>query len=84
MLAESRDVIRHVFLLSLDLWSFMLDVGGGSEPIFSSWECRDLGVSRAVMSLGQSPLATSYGVGTSGWTVCYNGDKSGDSGMAIS
>ena len=36
------------------------------------------------MSLDQSPLAMSYGVSMSGWTVRYSGDKSRDSGMAIS
>ena len=36
------------------------------------------------MSLDLSPLAMSSGVSSSGWTVCYSGDKSRDSGMAIS
>ena len=38
---------------------------------------------RAVMSLGQSLLATSYGVGTSGWILYYSGNTSYDSKMAI-
>ena len=41
-------------------------------------------VSRALMSLDQSPLATSCGVSMSWWTVCNSGNKSHDSGMAIS
>ena len=36
------------------------------------------------MSLEQTTLAMSSGVGSSGRTVCYSGDKSRDSGMAIS
>ena len=36
------------------------------------------------LKLATSPLATSSGVCSSGWTVCYSGDKSRDSGMAIS
>ena len=47
----------------------------------NSW---DLEVDRAAMSFDQSPLATSSGVCSSGWTVCYSGDRSRDSGMAIS
>ena len=38
MLTESGDVIRYVFLLSAGLRTFVLDVGGSSEPIFSLWE----------------------------------------------
>ena len=43
----------------------------------------DLGFAKAAMSLGQSPLATSCGVGTSGWTLRYSGVESHDGGMAI-
>ena len=38
MLTESGDVIRCVFLLSAGLRPFILDVGGGGRPIFSSLE----------------------------------------------
>ena len=51
------------------------------SPRGISW---DLEVGRAAVSMDQSPLATSSGVSSSGWTVCYSGDKSRDSGMAIS
>ena len=44
----------------------------------------DLGIGKAAMSLEQSPLAMSCRIRMSGWTVCYSGDKSRDSGMAIS
>ena len=84
MLTESKDVIRYVFLLSAGVRPFMFDVGGGSEPIFSTWEFVRFGVDRRAMSLEQSLLATSCGVYTIGWTVCYSGDKSRDSKMAIS
>ena len=30
--------IKSVFLLSADLMPFILDVGGGGEPVFSSYE----------------------------------------------
>ena len=63
---------------------YILDVGGGGEPVVSSWDFVRFGVDRAAMSLDLSPLATSCGVNTSGWTVCYSGDKSRNSGMAIS
>ena len=63
---------------------FILDVGGGGEPVVSSWDFVGFGVGIAAMSLDQSLLATSCGVSTSRWTVCYSGDKSRDSGMAIS
>ena len=84
ILTESGDVIRYVFLLSAGLRLFILDVGGGGEPFISSWNFVRFGVGRAAMSLDQSQLATSCEVSTSGWTVCYGGDKSRDSGMAIS
>ena len=84
MLTESGGVIRYVFLLSAGLRQDILDVRGGGRPVFSSWSSWDLEVNRAAMSLDQSQLATSSGVGSSGWTVCYSGDKSRDSGMAIS
>ena len=38
MLTESGDVIRYVFLLSAGFRQDILDVGGGSRPVFSSWE----------------------------------------------
>ena len=63
---------------------FILDVGGGGGPIVSSRDFVGFAVGRATMSLDQSPLARSCRVSTSGWTVCYSGDKSRDSGMAIS
>ena len=84
MLTESGDVIRYVFLLSAGLGQDILDVGGGGRPVSLSGNSCDLGVGRAAMSLDQSPLATSSGVCSSGWTVCYSGGKSRDSGMAIS
>ena len=43
MLTESGDVIRYVFLLSAGLGPLILDVGGGGEPVFSSWEFVRLG-----------------------------------------
>ena len=84
MLTESGDVIGYVFLLPAGLGLFILDVGGGGEPVVTSWDFVGFGVGRAAMSSGQSPLATSSGVCSGGWTVCYSGDKSRDSGMAIS
>ena len=84
MLTESGGVFRYVFLLSAGLRQDLLDVGGGGRPVFSSWEFVDLEVGRAAMSLDQSPLATSSGVCSGGWTVCYSGDKRRNSGMAIS
>ena len=44
------------------LGPFMLDVGGGGEPVISSWISWDLGIGRAAMSSDQSPMATSSGV----------------------
>ena len=82
ILTESGDVIRYVFLLAADLRQDILDVGGGGRPVFSSWDFVRFEVSRAAMSLGQSPLATSSGVCSSGWTVCYSGDKSRNSGRS--
>ena len=84
MLTESGDVVIYVFSLSAGLRPFILDVQGGVEPIFSSWEFVGFGVGRAAMSLYQSQLATTCGVCMSGWTVCNRSDKSRDSGMAIS
>ena len=84
ILTESGDVIRYIFLLSAGLGPFILDVGGGGEPVVSSWDFVGFGVGRTAMSSGQSPLATSSGVCSSGWTVCYSGNKSRNSGMAIS
>ena len=55
-----------------------------ADPFSLRGNLCDLEVGRAAMSLDQSPLATSSGVGSSGWTVCYSGDDSRDSGMAIS
>ena len=43
MLIESGDVIRYVFLLSVCLRPFILDVGSGGEPVVSSWEFVRLG-----------------------------------------
>ena len=57
--------------------------GGGCWPVFLCRGFWGLGFAKAAMSLGQSPMATSCGVGTSGWAVCYSGVKSHDSGMAI-
>ena len=54
------------------------------RPDFSSWDFVGFGVDRAAMSSDQSPLATLCGVCSSGWTVCYSGDKSRDSAMDIS
>ena len=62
---------------------FILVDGGGCGPVFLYRGFWDLGFAKAVMSLGQSPMATSYGVGMSVWTVHYSGVKSYDSGMAI-
>ena len=84
MLTESGDVIRYLFLQSAGLRPFILDVGGGGEPVVSSWDFVGFGVGRAAMSSDQSLLATSSEVGLSGWTLCYSGNKSRDSGMAIS
>ena len=84
MLTESRDVIRYVFLLSAGLRPFILEVGGGGEPVICLSDFVAFGFGRAGMSLGESPLATSCGVCMSGWTVCHSGDKSRDSGIAIS
>ena len=84
MLTESGYIIRYVFLLLAGLRPFKLEVGGGGEPVIFSWDFVRFGVGRAVMSLDQSPLATSCGVCMSGWTVCYRGDKSRDGGIAIS
>ena len=36
MLTESGDVIRYVFLLSAGVRPFILDIGGGGRPVFSS------------------------------------------------
>ena len=83
MLTESGDVIRYVFLLSAGLEPFILDVGGDGEPVISWCVSVGFGVSRAVMSLDHSQLATLCGVGSSGWTVCHSGNKSRDSGLAI-
>ena len=63
---------------------FILDVGGGGEPVVSSWNFVGFGDGRAAISSDQSPLAKSSGVCSSGWTVRYSGGKSRDSGMAIS
>ena len=84
MPTESGDVIRYVFLLSAGLRLFILDVGGGGKPVISLWDFVRFAVGRAAMSLDQSPQATSCGVTMSAWTICYSGDKSRDSGMAIS
>ena len=84
MLTGSEDVIRYVFLLSAGLRPLILDVGGSGEPIVSSWDLVGFGVGRAAMSSDQSPLATSSEVCSGGWIVCYSGNKSRDSGMAIS
>ena len=84
MPTESGDVIRYVFLQSAGLGLDMLDVEGAGRPVISSWDFVRLEIGRAAMSLDQSPLATSSGVDSSGWTVCYSGDKSRHSGMAIS
>ena len=84
MLTESGDVIRYVFLLSAGLRPFILDVRGGGEPVVSSWDFVGFGVGRAAMSSDHTPLAMSSGVCSSGWTVCYSGNESRDSGMAIS
>ena len=84
MLTESGDVIRYVFLLSAGLRPFILDVGGGGEPVVSSWDFVRFGVGRVAMSSDQSLLATSSGVCSGGWTVCYSSNKSRDSGIAIS
>ena len=62
---------------------FILDVGNGGKPVVSLWDFVGFGVGRAAMSLDQSPLAMSCGVSTSMWIVCYSGDNSRDSGMAI-
>ena len=84
MLTESGDVIRYLFLLSAGLRPFILDVGGGGERVVSSWDFVRFGVGRAAMSSNQSPLATSSGLCSGGLIVCYSGNKSRDSGMAIS
>ena len=84
MLTESGDVIRYVVLLSAGVRPYVVDVRGGGEPVFSSWEFVRFAVGRAAMSSDQSPLATSSGVCSHGCTVCYSGNKSRDSGMAIS
>ena len=63
---------------------FILDIKSGGEPVFSWWEFMRFGIGGAVLSLDQSLPATSCGVHTSGWTVCYSGDKRRDSGMAFS
>ena len=55
-----------------------------ADPFSLRGNSSDLVVGKAAMSLDQSPLATSSGVCSSGWTVCYSGDKSHDGGMAIS
>ena len=66
------------------LGPFILDVEGGGEPVVSLWDSVGFEIGRAAISLNQSPLATSCGVSTSGWPVCYSADISPDSGMAIS
>ena len=83
MLTESGDVIRYVFLRSAGLSDSVLVDGGGCGPVSFVGGFWDLGFAKAAMSLGQSPTATSCGVGTSGWTVCYGGVESHNSGMAI-
>ena len=84
MLTESVDVIRYVFLLSAGLRPFILYVGGGGEPVVSSWDFVGFGVGRVAMSSDQSSLAKSSGICSGGWTACYSGNKSRDSGMVIS
>ena len=66
MLTESGDVIRYVFPGSAGLGDFVLVDGGCCGPVFLCWGFWGLGFAKAAMSLGQSPLATSCGVGTSG------------------
>ena len=83
MLTESGDSIRYVSLRSAGLSAFVLVDGGGCGPVFLCRGFWDLGFAKAAMSLGQSPLATSCGVGMSGWTVRYSGVKSHDSRIAI-
>ena len=83
MLTESGDVIRYVLLRSAGLGDSVLVDGGGCGPVFLCRGFWDLGFAKAAMSLRQSPLAMSYGVGTSGWTVRYGGVESHDSGMAV-
>ena len=83
MLTELGDVIRYVFLQSAGLSDAMLVDGGGCGRVFLCQGFWDLWFAKAAMSLGQSPLATSCGVGTSGWTVRYGGVESHDSWMAI-
>ena len=83
MLTESGDVIRYVFLWSAGLSDAVLVDGGGCGPVFLCRRFWDLGFAKAAMSLGQSLLAMSCGVGTSGWAVRYGGVESHDSGMAV-
>ena len=83
MLTESGDSVRYVSFRSAGLSGFILVDGGGCGPVFLCRGFWDWGFAKAAMSLGQSPLAMSYGVGMGGWTVRYGGVKSHDSGMAI-
>ena len=76
--------LSGMFLFSRQPWvcSYFVDVGCCGSVFL----CRgfwDLGFTKAVMTLGQSPLAMSCGVGTSGWKVRYSGVESHDSEMAI-
>ena len=84
MLTESGDGIRYVFLLSAGLRPFILHVGVVVNPFTLRGNSWDLQVDGAAMTLGQSLMATSYEVSTSGWTVCYSSRKSRNSGIAIS
>ena len=62
---------------------FILLDGGGCGPVFLGRGFWDLGFAKAAMSLGQSLMATSCGIGTGGWTVSYGGIKSHNSGITI-
>ena len=63
---------------------FILDVGGVGRPVFSPWNVVRYWVGRAAMSLDQSLLSTLCRLSTSTLTVCNSGNKSRDSGIAIS
>ena len=83
MLTESGGVIRYVFLWSAGLSDFVLIDGGCCRPVFLVGDSEISGFATAAMSLRLSPLAMSYRVGMSGWTVCYSSVESHDSVIAI-
>ena len=77
-------MLLGMFPSSWRAWVHSYLLMGVVEDLFSFvggfWGLR---FAKAAMSLGQSPLATSCGVGMSEWTVPYGGVESHDGGLAI-